>query len=128
MTQLWQLKNLTDGAELSEAKPLPENCGRIFGLSGISEKLSDLSWLGPSYSDMGWFKVEGVAGSALESTEGELAWEKAKKLLRTSDWSMLPDVPRTSEEKALWVEYRRKLREIRSDSSFPDMVWPSKPE
>lgn len=128
MTQLWQLKNLSTGAELSKAQPLPENWGPIFGLSGIVEKLSNLSWLGSSYADMGWFEVDAKANEPLESTQQDIVWNTAKQLLLESDWSMLPDVPLTSGEKAAWIEYRRKLREIKFDSDFPHMVWPSKPE
>jgi len=63
------------------------------------------------------------------STEAELAWEKAKQMLQESDWSMLSDVPMTSGDKALWIEYRRALREVRLQAGFPSNIqWPAKPE
>jgi hypothetical protein len=35
----------------------------------------------------------------------------------------------TSGNKALWIEYRRALRDIRLQSGFPnDIQWPSSPE
>jgi hypothetical protein len=50
-------------------------------------------------------------------------------MLAESDWSMLPDVPMTAGNKALWVEYRRALREIRLQAGFPDNIqWPKSPE
>ena len=63
-----------------------------------------------------------------QSTPAELAWEKAKRLLRESDWSMLPDVPMNKTQKALWAAYRRELREIRLHAEFPNMSWPVAPE
>ena len=128
MTQLWQLTSLSNGAKLSKVQPLPENWGPIFGLSGVVEKLSDLSWLGEAYSDMGWFKVDAAEDGPLKATAQDLAWEKAKQLLRESDWAVLPDVPLTSGEKAAWVAYRAELREIRSQAGFPDVIWPVSPE
>jgi hypothetical protein len=63
------------------------------------------------------------------SSAAELAWDRAKKMLAESDWSMLPDVPMTSGDKALWIEYRRGLREIRLQPGFPDNIqWPKAPE
>ena len=55
--------------------------------------------------------------------------DKAKKMLIESDWSVLPDVPMTSGQKILWIEYRRALREIKLQAEFPDNInWPKRPE
>ena len=97
-------------------------------MAGIQDQLGDLSWLGEAYADQGWVVVGEAPAEPAQSTEAELAWEKAKQLLRDSDWSMLSDVPMTSGDKALWIEYRRALREIRLQTGFPtDIQWPSKP-
>jgi hypothetical protein len=126
---LWQLKKLSTNEALNEAGPLPNNWGPIFGMAGIQERLGDLSWLGEAYADQGWVQVEGeLEVSSNQSTPEQLAWDKAKLLLRDSDWSVLPDVPMTSGQRAAWIEYRRQLREIRLHSDFPNMVWPIKPE
>jgi len=96
-------------------------------MSGFIDRLSDLSWLGNEYADMGWFHVGD--GPSPYSTKSEIEWEKAKKLLADSDWAVLPDVPMLSGKKAEWYEYRRNLREIRLQDGFPDnIVWPIKPE
>ena len=125
---LWQLKKLSTGEALNAPQKLPENWGPIFGLAGIQDQLGDLSWLGEAYADQGWAVVGEAPAEPAQSTEAELAWEKAKQLLRDSDWSMLSDVPMTSGDKALWIEYRRALREIRLQTGFPtDIQWPSKP-
>jgi len=124
---LWQLKKLSTNENLTEAGKLPENWGPIFGLAGITEKLGDLSWLGEAYADMGWVQVEGELPSSYLSTPEDIAWETAKKLLRESDWSMLPDVPLNATQKSQWEAYRKSLREIRSHVDFPNMAWPVKP-
>lgn len=53
--ELWQLRNIVTGENLTDPQPLPENYSSIFGLSGFKEKLNDLSWIGES--DKGWFFV-----------------------------------------------------------------------
>lgn len=126
---LWQLQKLSTNEALSTAGPLPENWGPIFGLSGIQEKIGNLSWLGEAYEDMGWVQVEGEAADTIPAaTESEKAWEKAKQLLRDSDWAVLPDVPMSAGEKDDWIEYRRQIREIRLHVDFPNMTWPASPE
>jgi len=125
---LWQLKKLSTNEALNEPQKLPENWGPIFGMSGIQEQLGDLSWLGDAYADQGWFVVGESSADPATSSAAELEWEKAKTLLAQSDWSMLSDVPMTAGDKALWIEYRRALREIRLQVGFPSAIqWPSKP-
>jgi hypothetical protein len=126
---LWQLKKLSTGHLFDQPQPLPENWGPIFGMANIVDRLGDLSWLGEAYADLGWVVVGEAPTPIAQSTEAELAWEKAKQRLKDSDWTMLPDVPMTKAQKALWVEYRRELREIRSQTEFPtNIYWPVTPE
>lgn len=129
MSKLWQLKKLSDGSALNEPQPLPENWGPIFGLHGFIDQIGDLSWLGEAYNDMGWVEVGDAPPGPVPSSAAELAWDKAKKLLAESDWSMLPDVPLLDFQKASWIEYRRALRDIRLQPGFPDAIqWPARPE
>lgn len=126
---LWQLKKISTGEALNQPQRLPENWGPIFGLAGIQDQLGDLSWLGESFADQGWFVVGDAPPDAAQSTAAELAWERAKRLLRESDWSMLSDVPMNKTQKALWVAYRKELREIRLQPEFPsNIIWPVIPE
>ena len=126
---LWQLKKISTGETLNQPQRLPENWGPIFGLSGIQDQLGDLSWLGENFADQGWFVVGDAPPVAAQSTVAELAWERAKRLLRESDWSMLSDVPMNKTQKALWVAYRKELREIRLQPEFPNnIIWPVIPE
>ena len=125
---LWQLKKLSTNEALNEAGPLPNNWGPIFGMAGIQDRLGDLSWLGEAYADQGWVQVEG-AEETINTSPAILAWEKAKDLLRQSDWAVLSDVPMTVAERKIWVDYRAKLRDIRLQPGFPaNITWPTKPE
>jgi hypothetical protein len=126
---LWQLKKLSTGEAINEPQSLPENWGPIFGLPGIQDRIGDLSWLGEAYADQGWVIVgEGTSGP-VQSTEAELAWENAKRLLRESDWAVLSDVPMNSTQRTSWIEYRRGLREVRLQPEFPtNIIWPTIPE
>ena len=125
---LWQLKKLSTNEALNEPQKLPENWGPIFGLSGVQDRLGDLSWLGENFADQGWCVVGDAPAEPSQSTEAELVWEKAKQLLRDSDWTMLSDIPMTSGNKALWIEYRRGVREIRLQAGFPTNIqWPAMP-
>ena len=125
---LWQLKNLKTGAFLNDPQKLPENWGPIFGMSGITDRIGDLSWLGEAYADLGWVVVGEAPPAPAQATAADLAWDRAKKMLAESDWSMLPDVPMTAGQKSAWIAYRKALREIRLHPDFPDMDWPAKPE
>tara|TARA_A100000172_G_scaffold34563_1_gene20918 strand:+ start:166 stop:537 length:372 start_codon:yes stop_codon:yes gene_type:complete len=123
------LKRLSTNEALSEAGELPQDWGPIFGLEGVKDRLGDLSWLGKHYEDMGWVEVEGeLPPLPAEATPSEIVWQKAKDLLKDSDWSMISDVPMTVRQKQLWIEYRKALRDIRLQPNFPEVDWPKKPE
>jgi hypothetical protein len=129
MKKLWQLKNISTNTPLNDPQFLPENWGPIFGLSGFIDKLDNLSWLGEQYADMGWFIVGEESASMDKKMLSQIEWERAKQLLKESDWVMLPDVPMTVGEKEQWIEYRQQLREIRLQSDFPFSIeWPIAPE
>ena len=127
---MWQLKSLLDGNPLNEPQLLPNDWGPIFGLSGVKDKLHDLSWLGPKYKNMGWFELEEYAPEEpATATPEEVEWETAKNLLKESDWTMLSDVLIKTQKRKEYEEYRKKLRDIRKQSGFPhDIKWPLKPK
>jgi len=126
---LWQLKKISTNETLNEPQALPENWGPIFGMAGIQDRLGNLSWLGSNFSDQGWFVVGESLPKPAQSVEADLTWGRAKKLLRESDWATLSDVPMTLGDKALWIEYRRALRDIRLQTGFPiNVQWPVRPE
>ena len=125
---LWQLKKISTGEILNSPQKLPENWGPIFGMAGVTDKLGDLSWLGEQYNDTGWFAVGQGPDDAAQSSVADIEWEKAKRLLKDSDWAVLSDVPMSAGEKTQWIEFRRALREIKLQSGFPtEVIWPSIP-
>jgi hypothetical protein len=128
MSKLWQLKCLNSGEALSEPQLLPENWGPVFGLQNFEDKLSDLSWIGPEHVGTGWFYVGDEPPPPPEATPRELAWGQAKKLLRESDWTMMPDVPMGREKRKAWEDWRRFVREIRLHPDFPNVTIPPEPE
>jgi len=98
-------------------------------MSGITDRIGDLSWLGSDYADMGWVVVGEAPPAPAQASKADIAWEQAKKFLAESDWSMLPDVPMTNAQKSAWIAYRKALREIRLQVGFPENInWPIKPE
>jgi hypothetical protein len=56
-------------------------------------------------------------------TEWELVRSKRNKLLTACDWTQLPDAPASP----LWLAYRQALRDITSQVSPFEVVWPSPP-
>ena len=125
---LWQLIRLSTNQPLNEPQRLPENWGPIFGLENFKDRIGDLSWLGNEYVDLGWVIAGELPPEPVPASKAEIEWDRALGLLAASDWAMLPDVPMTAGNKALWVEYRRALREIKLQSEFPDNItWPVRP-
>lgn len=54
---------------------------------------------------------------------------KIQKYLRESDWTQLLDSPITQEEQKEWAEYRRKLRLVKYQETYPYAVqWPEEPK
>ena len=49
-------------------------------------------------------------------------------LLASSDWTQLPDVALTAEQKAEWAVYRQALRDVPAQAGFPENInWPTVP-
>lgn len=58
----------------------------------------------------------------------EAAYAERNKRLVDSDWTQLPDVPLTDEQKTAWQTYRQALRDITSTPGWPDAIeWPVPP-
>ena len=60
--------------------------------------------------------------------EGQIAMVKElrEKLLKSSDWTQLPDVPLLT--KNLWSIYRQQLRDITLQENYPfNVTWPTPP-
>ncbi len=105
---MWQLRKLSTNEALSEAGPLPNNWGPIFGLEGFKEKLGDLSWIGPDYADQGWVELNKEEVKACKKLEVAQRVEKEKtKAKATMSESRL-----TVEQKQNWDKYLKELDEV----------------
>ena len=124
---LWQLKKLSTGEALNEPQRLPENWGPIFGTSGVLDRLGDLSWLGDSFIDQGWFEV-GEETTIPPTKEEANATIEAH--LRDTAWTVAADnTAMTKSQRAAWIEYRQALRDVPLQLGFPEnIVWPTQPE
>ena len=98
---MWQLRKLSTNEPLSEAGPLPNNWGPIFGLHGFQEKLGDLSWLGPAYADKGWVELTEAEEKALRTAK-VMSRIEAEKAVATVE---LGNSNLTIGEKIAWNEY-----------------------
>lgn len=69
-----------------------------------------------------------VVPEPIAPTPADLAVQTRNALLAESDWTQLPDVPISAEQKAAWAAYRQQLRDITDQPGFPDnIVWPANP-
>jgi hypothetical protein len=98
---MWQLRRLSTNETLSEAGPLPNNWGPIFGLHGFLDKIGDLSWIGPSYVDKGWVELTGEEQANLRKAEVMARIESEKAIAN----SVLNNPTITVESKIAWNEY-----------------------
>lgn len=123
---LWQLKKLSTGEALNTPQNLPENWGPIFGMSGIKDQLSDLSWLGEAYVDQGWIEVgeETTIPMTAEEANATIA-----QRLKDSAWAVASDdTTITKGQRADWMAFRQALRDIPLQAGFPtNIVWPTEP-
>jgi hypothetical protein len=115
---MWQLRKRSNNENLNRPGELPENWGPIFGMQNITEKLSDLSWLGENFSDMGWFEL----------SQEEIIVLTSEHLLSDCE-NILEDEKLTVEEKAGWIAYIQNLKNVRVLPGFPlEVVWPVPPK
>jgi hypothetical protein len=105
---MWQLRRLSTNEALSEAGPLPNNWGPIFGLHGFLEKIGDLSWIGSAYAGQGWVKL--TESEELAITSARIV-AKAKKE-RADASKALDDPSITVGQKIAWNEYLLALDEV----------------
>jgi len=124
---LWQLKKISTGEALNEPQKLPENWGPIFGLSGVKDRLGDLSWVGPAYADQGWFVVGEEVGVQLSAQEAE---KTIAEILKQTAWAVAVDnTEMTKEQRAQWLEFRQNLKNVPPQPGFPtEIVWPTEPK
>ena len=112
---MWQLRKLSTNEPLSEAGPLPNNWGPIFGMHGFLNKIGDLSWIGPYYADKGWVELTEAEEKEILSAEvlSRIAAQKTKteKIIASLDI--------TVEQKAVWINYMLSLDLVPLQADFP---------
>ena len=120
------MKKLSTGENLNEPQKLPENWGPIFGMSGMIDRIGDLSWLGNAYADQGW--VEVGEETVVPPTAEEIN-DTVEKMLINSAWAVAEDnTAITKGERAAWMNFRQELRNIPLQPEFPtNVVWPAEP-
>jgi len=96
-------------------------------MSGITDRLGDLSWLGDAYADQGWFEVgeETATPPTADEVNATIA-----QLLQNTAWAVASDDPTiTRGQRADWIAFRQALRNIPLQPDFPtNIVWPNQPE
>jgi len=124
---LWQLKKLSTGETLNEPQKLPENWGPIFGLSGVKDRLGDLSWVGPAYADQGWFVVDDEVVVQMSAEEAD---KTIAEILKQTAWAVAVDnTSMTKDQRAKWLGFRQKLKDVPLQPGFPtEIVWPTEPQ
>ena len=80
------------------------------------------------------YQTYSVIDKPAEAIANELANKKANlriqrndKLSRT-DWAVLPDSPLSTEDKAVYENYRSALRDVPAQAGFPDNALPESPD
>lgn len=63
----------------------------------------------------------------LSSNDPQEARRQRNILLAETDFTQLPDVPITTAKRAEFATYRQALRDLPTQSGWPNMAWPARP-
>ncbi len=64
-----------------------------------------------------------------EYSKWQIIREKRNQLLVESDWTQMPDVPLTAEQRQAWRKYRQELRDLpQTFRKADEVVWPIPPK
>jgi hypothetical protein len=75
--------------------------------------------------------AEAMGLTAIDETEVTATQARIRRdaLLATSDWTQLPDIPLSPDERQAWAAYRQALRDISEQPGWPETIaWPAEPE
>lgn len=88
----------------------------------------------PVYKNGVWTQAFEIVPLTEEEIQANTAYQEANiraqrdNQLFLSDWTQLQDSPLSNEEVELWAIYRQELRDITTQSSYPEkVVWPTIP-
>lgn len=68
------------------------------------------------------------AGPPGEDAKWMVVRKQRNQLLALTDWTQLPDVSLSAEQKEAWAVYRQALRDITNQTDPEHIVWPIPPE
>jgi hypothetical protein len=72
--------------------------------------------------------IQALVNPYPQPSAADVARNRRSALLYSCDWTQSPDSPLTTEQKTAWATYRQQLRDITSQSGFPDTInWPTAP-
>ena len=97
--------------------------------TGQLERVKKLTEGIPNISTIQELFPNGNIQSSQPLDKAQIVRQHRNALLEESDYTQLPDVNMAETVKAAWVEYRQSLRDITSQSGFPDNIsWPLSPD
>lgn len=74
-----------------------------------------------------WLAAGNTPRPALD-TRGDVMRAQRDAMLRSCDWTQVPDAQLTAEQKAAWASYRQALRDVPAQAEFPGAIdWPTLP-
>lgn len=78
-------------------------------------------------AQIAWRSKEQIDQEREAQAWASLRAERDRRLAET-DWTQLPDVPLTAEQRAAWQQYRQALRDVPQQPGAPyDVMWPEPP-
>lgn len=89
---------------------------------------------GPTQINGQWFWVYTAEDMTPEQIQQltDQQWQSVRNerdsKLQECDWTQLPDVPLTAEQKAEWVTYRQQLRDVTNQPDPFNITWPVAPQ
>jgi hypothetical protein len=123
----WRLVDYNTNEIIEDKEYLPQDWGPLFGIEGFKDRIHDLTWVG--YPGKGWVmvKLPDPIPSIKEVSE-QMKSRVNDMLTSCLDKVAADNTSITKGERALWVEYRQKLREIPQQLGFPyEIDWPRVP-
>lgn len=106
-------------------RPKPPFDPATENLNQVDPTLENGEWV------MNWQVTPATSEEIAERHEYRSAMvrEDRNQRLAECDWTQLPDSPLSDVDKTLWKTYRRQLREVPEQASYPwDVQWPVKPD
>lgn len=102
--------------------------GVVVNVAVSDAPLAD-KWIASDTAQIGDLYVDGQFVPPAPDYEAQWAVVRAERdaKLAASDWTQLPDVPLTTEERDQWVVYRQELRNVTSQPDPFNIVWPTPP-